>query len=212
MKKNLKKIFLQYPLVYVLKGVLRLLLTTCRFEIIGLSQFLEKASGGRVILALWHNRLLILPEILHKNVPQGIFRAVISNSRDGELLAILAKSYRQGRTLRVPHNSRQKALQEIISYLRHSQEVLVITPDGPRGPSNKLKPGVSVAARASSACVVPFTWTASRFWQLKTWDRLLIPKPFSKIKVVFSEPLIFQKNKCEEDSDMLEQALSQLAP
>src|SRR4051812_6024713 len=106
----IKREYLPYTLAYLAKGLLRLLMFTCRLEIQGLAQFICTASEGRCILMLWHNRLALVPEIVSHYAPQFTYRAFISKSRDGEPLAIITNSYSCGRTLRVPHNGRYQAL------------------------------------------------------------------------------------------------------
>ncbi|HRD56379.1 MAG TPA: DUF374 domain-containing protein, partial [Parachlamydiaceae bacterium] len=93
------------------------------------------------------------------------------------------------------HDARHKALRKMINYLKHGREIVIITPDGPKGPRYQVKPGVALAARESQAKIIPFTWTASRFWQLKTWDKLLLPKPFSKIVIDLGNPISFEKDQ-----------------
>jgi hypothetical protein len=211
--RRFKRHFLIFPLVYLVKALLRVLVATCRVEIEGLDLFKKSASPKKYILMLWHNRLLILPEVLSVNVPQFIYRAVISKSRDGELLSILVSSYALGRTLRVPHHARHRALVEMINQLKNSQDVIILTPDGPRGPRYRIKPGIAMAAKMSGAHVVPITWSSNRFWQLKTWDKLIIPMPFSRIRVMVGEPIMLAKDSnktVNEELAILEEALLKL--
>lgn len=196
--KKAKLYCLIYPSAYLIKGVLRLLILSCRIDVKGLERFVTNAQTGKSILMLWHNRLGILPELLAHYAPQFIYCGVISKSQDGELLSILAKSYIIGRTLRVPHNARHQALGKMINQLKQSNEIIVITPDGPRGPRFQIKQGVIVAAKETSASIIPFTWSASRFWQMSTWDKLIIPKPFSRIVAVWGEPILLEKDSDRE--------------
>lgn len=211
--RRFKLHFLIYPLIYLVKAILRILVATCRVEIEGLNQFINIASEKNCILMLWHNRLLILPEVLANNVPRFVYRAVISKSRDGELLSMLVGSYAHGRTLRVAHHSRHRALMQMINQLKTTQDVIILTPDGPRGPRYRVKPGIAIAAKMSGANVIAITWSASRFWQLKTWDKLIIPKPFSRVRVVIGSPLTLEKESnlpVDEEVTKLEQELLNL--
>lgn len=193
--KKFKDCWLPYLVAYSAKIAVRLLLRTCRFEVHGLDQFSSTAATSPCIVMLWHNRLVIVAEILHRFAPQFVYTAVISNSRDGKPLSLMALSYKAGRVLRVPHNAKRRALNQIIHHLKNQREVILITPDGPRGPCYVVKPGVVVAARETAAKVIPFSWESNRCWQLKTWDRMIIPKPFSTIRVVFGESLEVPKEK-----------------
>lgn len=203
-----KRIF--FPLiVFIVKRLLRLLVFSCRFETTGIDAFKQFASANPCILMLWHNRLVIFPELLNKYAPEFLYRAVISQSRDAELLAILANSYKQGRTLRVPHNARFQALNEMIFHLKNSKEIMVMTPDGPRGPRYKVKPGIVIAARAASVSIIPVSWQADKMWQLNTWDKLMIPKPFSRITFSFGPPIRVEENR-EEARLKLQTALNEV--
>jgi lysophospholipid acyltransferase (LPLAT)-like uncharacterized protein len=66
---------------------------------------------------------------------------------------------------------------------------VVITPDGPRGPAYELGPGIVFLAQKSGASVLPMNLEYSRFWRLGSWDRFIIPRPFSKVRVLISQPL-----------------------
>lgn len=134
---------------------------------------------------LWHNRLLITGYVLSRFTKKLRYAAFVSNSRDGRILADFVDSYSRARAIRVPHNSRGVALKNLITDLKNKREIILITPDGPRGPKYEVKPGVVKASEASDACTIPFSWSANKFWQLNTWDNLIIPKPFSKINILF---------------------------
>lgn len=181
----IKKKFLPSIIAVAGKFCMRLILRTCKIEVQGLTTFISTAENFPCIIALWHEHLAIIPEILSKNASQFIYTAFISNSRDGEPLARLVKSYSIGRTLRVPHNSRGQALKQLIDRLNARSSVMIITPDGPKGPSRVAKPGLHFAAEQTGAKIVFFSWVSNRSWRLKTWDKMWIPKPFSKITVSF---------------------------
>lgn len=192
-----KRFILPYPMAYFVKYALRMLLWTCRIQCNGLESFNAFAKDNRCILSLWHNKLAILPEVLNRFTSGLCFTAVVSKSRDGEPLALAIESYKKGRTIRVAHNDKHGALRSLIDHLKASKDVIVITPDGPRGPRYVLKPGVIAAAKASGASIVPFSWSADCFWEMNTWDRFMLPKPFSTIQVTFGVPII-----CETDNTL----------
>lgn len=211
--RRFKRRFLIFPAIYVAKGLLRLLVKTCRIDIHGLESFSQIASKEKCILMLWHNRLLILPEILQAYAPQFLYRAVISKSRDGEMLSILVNSYSAGRTLRVSHHARHQALSQMINKLKNNHEVIILTPDGPRGPRYQVKRGIAMASRMTSASVVMLTWSSSQFWQLKSWDKLIIPKPFSRIRIELGKPVYLKDDSDQElssDTKMLQDFLLHL--
>ena len=205
-----RKVF-SHILAYTGKYLMRLILFTCRVSVEGLEGFIACARKEKCILILWHNRLAIVAEILNRYAPQFVYTALISQSRDGEALAILVNSYSIGRTIRVPHNARHMALKKLTTRLKTKEEIIIITPDGPRGPCYEIKPGITWAAQVAEAVVIPFSWRADSYWELNTWDRFRLPKPFSKIGITLGEP-IKPENIQYEDSmkigDLLKQALN----
>lgn len=212
MKKKLKLFFQKSILPFLVARLgqmgMRLLLKTCQLEVKGLEHFHAIAEKERCILMLWHNRLAMAPFILYRYAPQFIYAAFVSKSRDGELISAVVHSYKAGRTIRVPHNSRHQALKEVIQNLKEKKEVIIITPDGPRGPRYEMKPGIALAAKETEAFVVPLNWTSSKMWELKTWDKLRIPKPFSKITISFEPPLQFKEVSLESIQKHLQESLT----
>lgn len=168
------------------KAFMNCLLRTCRWKVEGNKAFDALISKEKCLLTLWHNRLAIAPYILHRFVPGRTFAALVSNSRDGELISKLVTSYKNGRVVKVAHNSRHYALKEVIQHVDQRDHTVAITPDGPRGPRYKLKPGLAMAALETEAHLVILDWSASHYWEIPTWDRLRIPKPFSQISATFT--------------------------
>ena len=178
-----------YIIAYTAKYLLKLIAFTCKKEYVGLDTFLKTAEKDPCIVMLWHNRLALVAEAFSSKANDFTYSAFISNSRDGEPLAILARSYPNGRIIRVHHKARHQALREMIHSLQKKREVILITPDGPRGPRYKVKPGLTLAAKQAKAWVIPFSWEAKTFWELNTWDKFRIPKPFTTITYVWGTPI-----------------------
>ena len=165
--------------------VLRSIAHTWRFEIRN-AQALESLRDQRrpFIFSLWHGQLLPLLWH-HRNERVAV---LISEHRDGELVARLARSlgYRliRGSTTR----GGERALLSLVRDLRDGGEVAV-TPDGPRGPAFKYAVGALVAAQRSGAPILPIAAHASDAWHLRSWDSFLIPKPFARVTVAYGEPV-----------------------
>lgn len=194
--------FVAYPI----RALIRLLVLSCRFEVKGNEHF---ASSGKLIVMLWHSRLVLIGPCILKAAPKKTFSAFISNSKDGDLIAAYTESYSIGRTIRVPHDAKDAALKSLINRLKYSNDIAIITPDGPRGPAYKMKPGIALAARETGARIIPLSWEASSFWELSTWDKMRIPKPFSKITATFGEPILLSEGSTvEEDLALLTQHLT----
>lgn len=201
---------LAFLIAYVGQPLLKLILWTCKVEVEGLDTFVETANQHKCILMLWHNRLALVPYALSTFAPQFIYAAFVSKSRDGALLAAVANSYSAGRVISVPHQARHHALKEMIRRLEENREIMLVTPDGPRGPAYQVKSGVTLAAQLASAHVIPWIWSADKCWKLKTWDKLMLPKPFSKITVTFGTPVLVESDDVKVGTEVLQRALQTL--
>ena len=153
--------------------------------------------GERCILALWHSRLLPLA-YTHRNRSIAV---LISRHRDGELIArILA---RLG-SLAARGSSTRGGEEGIREMLRHAEEgrLLAITPDGPRGPSLQVKPGIVYLASRTGFPVLPLAAGASSAWVLDSWDRFRIPKPFARVVVAYGAPIHVPPRLADEEVEV----------
>ena len=113
---------------------------------------------------------------------------LVSRSRDGEIVARIAASagYRPVRGSSSRGGS--EGLKEIIQ-IAQSGAPVAVTPDGPRGPRYSIGPGLMLLAQKSGHPITPVAIGLSRFWELPSWDRFRIPKPFAKGFNCWGEPL-----------------------
>ena len=161
---------------------------TLRYEVDDRAGIAGKPVTENYIGALWHNRLLIFPLVLRRFFPNRPGAALISASRDGDLLTDAI--HRFGYDVIRGSSSRlgASAILQLTQMLASGRDV-VITPDGPRGPAYELGPGIVFLAQKSGATVLPMNLEYSGSWRLGSWDRFIIPKPFSKVRVLISRPL-----------------------
>lgn len=166
--------------------VVRLLAVTWRFrEVNGdASVHALRRAGQTVAFALWHGELLPL---LYHHRRQGV-AVLISEHRDGELIARIAQRF-GFRTVRgSTSRGASRALVGLVRELEQGHDVAV-TPDGPRGPAHSFAPGALIAAQRARVPVIPVRASATRAWRLRSWDRFLIPKPFSRITIAYGMPV-----------------------
>lgn len=142
------------------------------------------AARAPVIYVVWHARLLLLPYLYRD---RGL-RVLISRSRDGELVTRLVRRF--GFVVIRGSSTRGGAegLRSLARALGAGHSV-VLVPDGPRGPSETVKPGVVTLARMTGAPVVPLALGASAEWRAQSWDGFRVPKPFARCIVRFGDPL-----------------------
>ena len=161
---------------------------------------------GNYIAALWHNRLLLISLVLKKFLPQRSGAGLISASRDGDLIADVTRRFGfdvvRGSSSRMGAN----ALRELEDVLASGRHVL-ITPDGPRGPAYQLGPGIIFLAQKTGVPIVPVNMEYSSCWRVKSWDRFIIPKPFSKVRVILGQPLQIKSISSDEEFESERQRL-----
>jgi lysophospholipid acyltransferase (LPLAT)-like uncharacterized protein len=136
-----------------------------------------------MVMALWHGHLLPLAYFL-RNTGMHV---VVSEHRDGEIITRILQGL--GYTMIRGSSTRggARALAEMVRTLRGGTSVC-ITPDGPKGPAYKFAPGTTVAAQRAGVPVTTMFVTAERAWRLRSWDQFMIPKPFARVVLHFSEP------------------------
>ena len=167
--------------------LLQLWVRTLRYEIDDRAGVLGKPVDQNYIGALWHNRLLIFPFVLQRFFSNRRGAALISASRDGDLLADAIARF--GFDVVRGSSSRlgASAILQLTDVLASGRDV-VITPDGPRGPAYELGPGIIFLAQKSGAAVLPVNMEYSSCWRLESWDRFVLPRPFAKIRVIIGQP------------------------
>ncbi|MEA2705915.1 MAG: hypothetical protein QOH22_703 [Gemmatimonadaceae bacterium] len=166
------------------RGFLNLLARTWRIRVVNGDNVLKlRAAELPFIFALWHGQLL--PLLWHHR-DEGV-KVLISEHRDGEMVARAAESLGYGLIRGSSTRGADRALISLVRELQAGHEV-AITPDGPKGPSGKFAPGALIAAQRSGSFILPVAASASSSWRLKSWDRFMIPKPFARITVAYGPP------------------------
>lgn len=160
---------------------------TLRFEIDDRAGVIGRPVPENYIAALWHNRLLLISFALKKFLPSREGAGLISASRDGDLVADLTQRF----GFQVVRGSSSRlgasAILELGNMLASGRDVL-ITPDGPRGPAYELGPGIIFLAQKTGVAVAPVNFEYSACWRLNSWDRFILPRPFSKVRFIIGLP------------------------
>jgi len=171
---------------------------TLRYEIDDRAGMVGRSVTENYIGALWHNRLLVFPLILRRFFPERHGAALISASRDGDLLADAVQRFGYDVVRGSSSRLGATAILQLTQVLASGGDV-VITPDGPRGPRYELGPGIIFLAQKSGAPVVPVNLEYSRCWRLGSWDRFIVPRPFAKVRVLINRPHNVKPTTTPED-------------
>jgi len=155
-----------------------------------------------LIFAFWHGELLMQTFTYYKYRKTPKLKMLISEHFDGKIIAKTNEYF----GLDVIHGSSSrggvKVLINGIKALKSGYDV-GITPDGPKGPRHSVSDGVVVLSQKTSKKIVILNYKADDFWQLKSWDRFIIPKPFTTIHFYASEPISVEGMALEEAKEFI---------
>ncbi|KIH75762.1 hypothetical protein SAMN05660860_02888 [Geoalkalibacter ferrihydriticus] len=180
---------------WVASLVIRVLHRSMSIEILGEERV--KAiwqKGEHFIFPFWHEQLLLMIKCYRG--PGA--KILISASKDGELIARTMELFGQGTVRGSSSRGGAAALRSLVQAGKEPFD-LGITPDGPRGPRRQIKEGVVHLARLTGRGVVPLAFVCSRGHRFSSWDRFLLPYPFSRGVYSFGEPIQYQRGEDPED-------------
>ena len=146
---------------------------------------------SKIIVIFWHNRLLMAPFCWeYKNN----FKMLISSHRDGRIISS-AVSYLGIDTIEGSSNKNKiTSAKQIINEL-NQKNIIGITPDGPRGPNQKIKEGLISMQKKTNSVIFPLCYSAKFYKQFSSWDKFMFVYPFNKFVAIWGNPIIYDKKK-----------------
>lgn len=176
-------------------GLIRVMYATIRWECVkpdGVS--LDRQN----IYAFWHGRMLMLPRWYSSREKRPLYM-LISQHGDGRLIAWAIKLLG---IRSVAGSSTRRGVAATLELMRRLGEgsSIGITPDGPKGPRQVCKKGVVTLAQQAGIPVQPVTYSVQERWVIPSWDRMIVPRPFSRGVVVFGEPLRVSADEDRNDA------------
>lgn len=131
------------------------------------------------------------------------FTMIISASKDGDFLAGLFKLFGHNPARGSSSKRGALALLEVIHTMKHGYPAAMAV-DGPRGPAHIVKPGIVKMARETNSAIIPMSAYPQKSWCFsKSWDKFLLPKPFTKVAVVYGDPIYIPDSATGEDFDCI---------
>ena len=206
MIKHLSRFALKYGLLPFAYYLCRLYFSLIRIRIVNEAPVLNRLkSGQKVIGAIWHQRIMLALGYAKK------FRAyrpavMISQSRDGDMIADVYSRFNFRPVRGSSSRGGKGALAVMIEDLSQNPFAVHVL-DGPRGPKGVVKPGLVVMAQLSGVPIFPAYLSVNKAWVLNSWDRTLIPKPFSTITVRWGDPIVVPQ---DIDNDTFESTRKQI--
>lgn len=186
-------------------GFVQLLSKTWKTEVLGLEHVgpaaqrkpgAEPIAGSGRMIALWHGRMLL--GVAYGR--QSNWAVLVSPSADGEISERMLRDFGYRVVRGSSSRGGARALRVMLNELEQGS-VVVLTPDGPRGPRHAMNPGLAWMSRATGFPVVPMGLVSNRAWRLASWDAFTIPKPFARVALVFGEPVQVERKASEADLD-----------
>ena len=206
----MKSILFNYILPPILWLVIHLWCMTLRKKI--LNPEIERdlrEKPGKAVYTFWHSHQFYIFyhfRGLHK------YHMMISPSKDGDLLARVGKLFGYKVVRGSSFKRTLPGTRECIGLLKKDSKVVIIA-DGSRGPYHKAQAGSVQLARMTGAPVYALTYDAHPKYELSSWDKFILPLPFSKVTLNYSPPLTVPQNadkeaiqqKQDELTDLLDQ-------
>ena len=191
----MKKLLFNYVIPYLLFGVVYLWCMTLRSK--NLNEEEEnhfKNLTGPYILTLWHGRIFYLFYYLRRHPDYFL---LISPSEDGDLLARLARLMGYSVIRGSTYKKAVSAARSLIKVLRRNQRIIIIA-DGSRGPRCVAQPGSVQLAGITGAPIFPMTFGTKNKVVLNSWDKFVIPLPFTRCTLNFSSPISLPPKSSEQ--------------
>jgi lysophospholipid acyltransferase (LPLAT)-like uncharacterized protein len=199
MKKKFKFFKKSTIISYLLYFLINIYLFTVRMKFENEDELVNHLKdGGSAVLCVSHQHFFVCIKAFKRYRKYNI-AGIISKSSDGDVLAAVTEF--NGYTTVRGSSSRggKEAMELMIEHLSNNNSMCAHATDGPKGPLGIVKPGSIRIAQQSGAVIFPVAATGSSAWNIGTWDKNLIPKPFSKITIKYKEKITTDLIKTDED-------------
>lgn len=181
----------------LIRLVARALLASCRLQAVHGRDHLDAlvAADRAMLLCCWHQRLTYVVGWLLSARRNGLRPGfLVSPSRDGELIAAVVGGLGATVLRGSANRTGARAFRDMYATLKNGVSPIIAV-DGPHGPAGTVKAGTAMLAQATRAPLLPVSFTADRYWQLKSWDRMIIPKPFARVTIHIGSPVIAERDE-----------------
>ncbi|MDO9565347.1 MAG: lysophospholipid acyltransferase family protein [Candidatus Desulfaltia sp.] len=192
------------------KLLIDLLFSTMKIEREGFEKVKSIISSRKVIFAVWHSRILLVA-YLYKGL-NGL--AMVSRSKDGEIVAKIIQKQGNEAVRGSTKKGGLHALSMLIKKIKEENKPGLIVPDGPQGPRCKVQPGIIILAKKTGYPIVPISYSAKKIKVFASWDRFILPLPFTKCRAVYGAPIYVpqdaDKNEKKKRLMLLENELNRI--
>jgi lysophospholipid acyltransferase (LPLAT)-like uncharacterized protein len=163
-----------------------------------------------VIFAFWHGDLLMQPYLYYQFRHNPKANVLISDHFDGQIIARIMRYFKLGTIHGSTTRGGAKVLIQGLKSLSEGYDI-GITPDGPKGPRHEMSDGAVIMAQKRNTKVIVYSCVPSSFWQLPSWDRFTVPKPFGTLDFYASEPIDLEGLEMEAAKVLIKEKLMEHA-
>ncbi len=165
-----------------------------------------KRSDLASIFVFWHGELMMLPFGYIEYRGSTNIDTIVSAHHDGEIATRLLKLIGGGTIRGSSTRGGMKAILQALKSIKEGRDV-GITPDGPKGPRHSVADGAVLIAKKTNTPIIAMNVKASKSWRLKSWDRFMIPKPFSTLDFYYSDPFFIDGLSMDEAKKKIKEEL-----
>ena len=188
---------------FISKWLFQVLFYLNKIVIIGEEHLLSLINSGKpIMVCVWHGRLLFPSWYIRLKTTN--LHAIASRHSDAEIMARILNNWGYG-LIRGSTRKGGKAVVQKMAEIFKGAGIVAVTNDGPKGPPRIAKAGSTGLALKYNVQIITITGSATKYWQMKSWDRFMLPKPFGKIQLIVSPPLDITKElkTAEEEVQLL---------
>lgn len=166
----------------------------------------DTMSDEPLIFACWHGELLMLPYLYKKYRKKPHAKVLISNHFDGLLISKTIKYFGLDTIAGSTNRNAAKALIQGIKAIKDGYDI-GITPDGPKGPLHSMSDGLIVMAQKTNTKIVLINIQPTKYWQINSWDKFIVPKPFGRLNYYSTSPIDISELGMEDARSFLTKEL-----
>ena len=171
-----------------------------KIEVKGEENLINLINSGRpIMVCVWHGRLVFPSWYLRLKTTN--VHAIASRHTDAEIMARILRRWGYG-LIRGSTKKGGKAVVQKMAKIFKNAGIVAVTNDGPKGPPRIAKAGSTGVALKHNVKIITITGSATKFWQMKSWDRSMLPKPFGTIHIIVSPPLDISEKPDTADEEV----------
>jgi len=166
----------------------------------------DSINNEATIFACWHGELLMLPYLYFKYRKKPNANILISEHFDGQLISKTVKYFGLDTIAGSTTRGAARVLIQALKTLRSGIDI-GITPDGPKGPRHEVSDGIIIMAQKTNTKILLLRIKPTKYWQLNSWDKFIIPKPFGTLHYYATEPIDVSGMSLEESRQTIKKGL-----